>query len=163
MHVWGRSCSLIICYYLSGRSRTLFTTALSWFTQSMRGGPSVLSLLCSQLLLCVCWAAAPSSPPPSQWRLTERYTRRSSSKLGPSQLSLNSGWRGAVCVQHHVPLLGLSLILRLQRANCRASVDVRLCSFVCRQWSSIQQCIMPRFSAMMMTSPVMILMNTKGS
>lgn len=30
----------------------------------------------------------------------------------PPQLSLNSGWGGAVCVQQHVPLLGLSLILR---------------------------------------------------
>ena len=30
----------------------------------------------------------------------------------PPQLSLNSGWGGAVCVQQHVPLLGLSFILR---------------------------------------------------
>ena len=75
-----------------------FIATLSWSTLNMLGEPSVLSLLCSRLLLCVCWVAVHSSPPPSQWRPTERYTQSITSFFqGSSQLSSSFVEVGLAC------------------------------------------------------------------
>ena len=122
-----------------------FTTALRWSTLNILGEPSVLSLPCSRLLLCVCWVELHFSPPPSQWRATERYLQSlfQGSQLSSSLIlrkwvwlarlaflhaACNKGWGGAtlqvVCLHSHVSLLGPSLILRPLVG--RASVDMKL-------------------------------------